>query len=167
MARHANERTRTFGVAFAGCTFPGRIEPLFRVEPGTIALGLGIHGEPGIETVEWMPADALAGVLVPRCSPSAPPARVRAQVLLNGLGSTKYEELFVLYRTISQLLERAGVEVVDPEVGEFVTSLDMAGCSLTLCWLDDELEPLLRTPAAAPGYRRPARSRRTAGSRWR
>ena len=64
VARHANGRTRTFGVAFAGCTFPGRTEPLFRVEPGTIALGLGIHGEPGIETVDWMPAEALADVLL-------------------------------------------------------------------------------------------------------
>ena len=59
----------------------------------------------------------------------------------------------MLYRTISQQLEREGVEVIDPEVGEYVTSLDMAGCSLTLCWLDDEIEALLRAPAAAPGYR--------------
>lgn len=56
LARHANERTRSFGIALAGCTYPGRSEPLFTVDPGTIALGLGIHGEPGIETVPWVPA---------------------------------------------------------------------------------------------------------------
>ncbi len=159
VARRANDRTRTFGVAFAGCTFPGRSEPLFRVEPGTIALGLGIHGEPGIETVDWMPADGARG-----CAPVTPPGgaaerRPARRVLVNGLGSTKYEEMFVLYRSLHRLLERADVELVDPEVGEFVTSLDMAGCSLTLCWLDDELEPLLGTPAATPGYR-------TGGGTW-
>ncbi len=153
IARLANDRTRSFGVAFAGCTFPGRPEPLFRIEPGTIALGLGIHGEPGIETIDWLPAEQLADVLLQPLLAERPASAGRAVALLNGLGSTKYEELFVLYRSIDQSLARAGIEVVDPEVGEFVTSLDMAGCSLTLCWLDEELEPLLRTPAAAPGYR--------------
>ena len=148
-----------FGVAFAGCTFPGRSEPLFRVEPGTIALGLGIHGEPGIDTVDWMPAEELADVLLAPLLAERPAGARRARVLVNGLGSTKYEEMFVLYRSLHRLLGQADVEVVDPEVGEFVTSLDMAGCSLTLCWLDDELEPLLRTPAATPGYR-------TGGGTW-
>lgn len=153
IARHADERTFSFGVAFAGCTFPGRGEPLFTVERGRMALGLGIHGEPGIETVDWMPADQLAGVLLGRLLAERPDGASRARVLLNGLGSTKYEELYVLYGAVARGLEAAGVEAVEPEVGEFVTSLDMAGCSLTLCWLDAELEPLLRTPAAAPGYR--------------
>ena len=159
IARRANDRTRSFGVAFAGCTFPGRSEPLFRVEPGTIALGLGIHGEPGIQTIDWLPAEQLAEVLLEPLLAERPPDARRAAVLVNGLGSTKYEELFVLYRSIDRSLAAAGVEVVDPEVGEFVTSLDMAGCSLTLCWLDEELEPLLRAPAAAPGYR-------TGGGSW-
>lgn len=159
IARLANGRTRSFGVAFAGCTFPGRAEPLFRVDPGTIAIGLGIHGEPGIDTVDWMPAAALAELLLSRLLAERPAGAVRARVLVNGLGSTKYEEMFVLYRSLHRLLEQADVEVVDPEVGEFVTSLDMAGCSLTLCWLSDELEPLLGTPAATPGYR-------TGGGTW-
>ncbi len=159
IAQLTNGRTRSFGVAFAGCTFPGRTEPLFRVEPGAIAIGLGIHGEPGIDTVDWMPAEALAELLLARLLVERPPGATRARVLVNGLGSTKYEEMFVLYRSLHRLLEQAGVEVVDPEVGEFVTSLDMAGCSLTLCWLTEELEPLLGTPAATPGYR-------TGGGTW-
>ncbi len=159
VARHANDRTRTFGVAFAGCTFPGRAEPLFRLDPGTIALGLGIHGEPGIDTVDWMPAEALADVIVAPLLAERPAGGRRARVLLNGLGSTKYEEMFVLYRTLHRLLGQADVELVEPEVGEFVTSLDMAGCSLTLCWLDDVLEPLLGMPVATPGYR-------TGGGTW-
>ncbi|MET0771956.1 MAG: dihydroxyacetone kinase family protein [Candidatus Limnocylindrales bacterium] len=153
VARHANERTRTFGIALAGCTFPGRSEPLFTVDPDTIALGLGIHGEPGIESIPWVPARELAPILLEPLLRERPDGARRARVLLNGLGSSKYEELFVLYRSIHERLLGEGVEPVDVEVGEFVTSLDMAGCSLTLCWLDDELESLLATPAAAPGYR--------------
>ena len=153
VARHVNERTRTFGIALAGCTFPGRSEPLFTVDPDTIALGLGIHGEPGIESIPWVPARELAPILLEPLLRERPRGASRARVLLNGLGSSKYEELFVLYRSIHERLLGEGVEPVEVEVGEFVTSLDMAGCSLTLCWLDDELESLLGTPAAAPGYR--------------
>jgi dihydroxyacetone kinase len=153
VARRVNGATFSFGVAFGGCTFPGRGSPLFTVEPGRIEMGLGIHGERGIETVDWVPADQLAEAIVAPLLRERPLAGRRARVLLNGLGSTKYEELFVLYRTISRLLVHEGIEIVDPEVGEYVTSLDMAGCSLTLCWLDDETERLLTAPAAAPGFR--------------
>jgi dihydroxyacetone kinase len=75
-------------------------------------------------------------------------------VLLNGLGSVKYEELFVLWSAVLPLLEAAGLDIVAPEVGELVTSLDMAGCSLTLSWLDDELERLWLAPADSPAFRR-------------
>jgi dihydroxyacetone kinase len=153
IARLANSRTFTFGVAFDGCTFPGRAEPLFRVERGRMALGLGIHGEPGIDLVDWMPATRLADVLADQVLPERPDRAVRARLLLNGLGATKYEELFVLYGSVAARLAAEGVELVDPEVGEFVTSLDMAGCSLTLCWLTDELEPLLSGAMATPGFR--------------
>ena len=153
IARRVNAATFTFGVAFSGCTFPGRAEPLFVVAPGRIDVGLGIHGEPGIDTIDWLPADDLAVVIVGPILAERPSGATRAKVLLNGLGDTKYEELFVLYRTLSRLLSEAGVVIVDPEVGEFVTSLDMAGCSLSVCWLDDEIERLLAAPAAAPGFR--------------
>jgi D-erythrulose 4-kinase len=153
VARLANAATFSFGVAFGGCTFPGRDAPLFTVEPGRVELGLGIHGERGIETVDWQPAEQLADAIVAPVLRERPPGGRRVRVLLNGLGATKYEELFVLYRSIQRRLEEAGLEIVSPEVGEFVTSLDMAGCSLTLCWLDEELDRLLAAPAAAPGFR--------------
>jgi dihydroxyacetone kinase len=153
LARQVNAATFSFGVAFGGCTFPGRGEPLFTVDAGRIELGLGVHGEHGIATVDWMPAEELAGAIVEPLLAERPHGRQRAQVLLNGLGDTKYEELFVLYRTVNRRLVHEGIEIVDPEIGEFVTSLDMAGCSLTLCWLDDETERLLGAPAAAPGFR--------------
>jgi dihydroxyacetone kinase len=153
VARRVNGATFSFGVAFGGCTFPGRKEPLFTVDPGRIELGLGIHGEPGIATVDWMPANELAGVMVDPLLVERPAGATRAQVLLNGLGDTKYEELFVLYGAVRDRLVREGIEIVNPEVGEYVTSLDMAGCSLSLCWLDDGTERLLAAPASAPGFR--------------
>ncbi|MGO1837962.1 MAG: dihydroxyacetone kinase family protein [Candidatus Microbacterium stercoravium] len=159
LAAHANERTRSFGVAFTGCTLPGAPEPLFEVEPGRMAIGLGIHGEPGLRDADIPSADGLAELLVERLLDELPDgvdsARgARAVPILNGLGSLKYEEMFVVYRRIAQLLEAAGVEAVDPHVGEYCTSFDMAGTSLTLLWLDDELERLWETGADSPAYRR-------------
>lgn len=158
VARLANDRTRSFGVAFAGCTFPGKTEPLFTVAAGMLELGLGIHGEPGIETVPDMTGRELAAALLGPLLAERPAGATRAAVVLNGLGATKYEELFVLYRDIAGALEGAGVQTVLPEVGEFVTSLDMAGCSLTLCWLDDELAELWAAPVDTPTFRRSAGS---------
>lgn len=156
IAIKANEATFSFGVAFAGCTFPGQTEPLFTVAPGTMELGLGIHGEPGVQTVAAMTAQELATTLVGPLLAERPEGTARAAVLLNGLGSTKYEELFVLWSSIEPLLIEAGAELILPEIGELVTSLDMAGCSLTITWLDDELEELWRAPADSPAYRRDA-----------
>jgi len=153
--RHANARTRSFGVAFAGCMLPGQAEPLFTVALNQMEVGLGIHGEPGIRTAAMLPACEIAQLMVQTVLKDAPPnAGSRAAVMLNGLGSTKYEELFVLYRDVSLLLTEAGVQLHDPLVGEFVTSLDMAGCSLTLMWLDDTLQPLHDAPAATPAFTR-------------
>lgn len=155
LARAANEATRTLGVAFGGCTMPGATEPLFAVDPGRMGVGLGIHGEPGIADADLPPACELAELLVKRVLAEAPEgAGNRVSVILNGLGRTKYEELFVVWRSVSRLLRDCGLVVVEPEVGELVTSLDMAGCSLTITWLDGELERLWRAPADTPAYRK-------------
>ncbi|MDU7869761.1 MAG: dihydroxyacetone kinase family protein, partial [Pantoea sp.] len=159
VAQHANNRTRSFGVAFSGCTLPGASHPLFEVEKGRMALGLGIHGEPGIKETEVPTADEMADIFVSRLLSELPPgvsqtAGQRVAVILNGLGTVKYEELFVVYRRVAQLLEAARLQIVEPDVGEFVTSFNMAGASLTLMWLDDELETFWRAPANAPAYRK-------------
>jgi dihydroxyacetone kinase len=159
IARLANQRIRSFGVAFSGCTLPGADHPLFTVPQGKMALGMGIHGEPGIGESDIPTADELAEVLVKSLLDELPDdiASAKGQrvgVILNGLGSVKYEELFVVYRRIAQLLDQAGIVAVDAEVGEFVTSFNMAGASLTLFWLDDELETLWRAPADAPAFRK-------------
>ncbi|MBB6305202.1 dihydroxyacetone kinase family protein [Rhizobium leucaenae] len=150
IARKANSVTVSFGVAFSGCTLPGSASPLFTVPEGSMALGLGIHGEPGTSEESLVPAQTLAGRLVEPLLAERPKNVHRVTAILNGLGSTKYEELFALWAHISRSLRFAGLEVVEPVVGEFVTSLDMQGCSLTLVYLDDELEELWRAPCDAP-----------------
>ncbi|CZT36768.1 dihydroxyacetone kinase family protein [Rhizobium sp. 9140] len=146
VAKHANARTVSFGVAFGGCTLPGSSEPLFTVPKGQMALGLGIHGEPGISETAILPAAALADLLTHRLLAERPVDCTQVAVVLNGLGATKYEELFVLWPQVAARLAAAGLEVVRPEVGEFVTSLDMRGCSLSLLWLDKDLERLWCAP---------------------
>jgi D-erythrulose 4-kinase len=153
--RAANAATYSFGVAFHGCTMPGSDEPLFTVDEGHMDFGLGIHGEPGITSASWMPAKDLAGKLVETVLAERPEGvSGRAAVVLNGLGATKYEELFVLYGYVTEFLEAEGVVQVSPEVGELVTSLDMAGCSLSVTWLDEELEGYWVAPAETPAFRR-------------
>jgi dihydroxyacetone kinase len=155
VARKANDATRTLGVAFDGCTLPGADRPLFTVTSGTMDLGLGIHGEPGVSSHTMPTAAELAALLVDGVLAEKPDdALDRVAVILNGLGRTKYEELFVVWKTVAARLAAAGLTVVQPEVGELVTSLDMAGCSLTVTWLDDELERLWTSPADTPAYRK-------------
>lgn len=165
VATLANERTRSFGIAFSGCTLPGATKPLFHVPTGRMAVGMGIHGEPGISEQDLPTADDAAELMVRSLLAEAPEEinGRRVGVILNGLGAVKSEELFVVYRKVAQLLDWAGIITVEPEIGELVTSFEMAGVSLTLFWLDDELERYWTAPASTPAFRKGAVS--SAGSR--
>lgn len=157
VGHHANDWTRTFGIAFDGCTLPGEPEKLFTIPKGRMALGLGLHGEQGIDEKDIPDAAAIAALLFDRVMASAPAdAPTRVAVLLNGLGSTKQEELFLLWAEIAALFGQHGLTLVGPVVGEYATSLDMAGCSLTVTWLDSALERYWRAAVGAPGFSRPA-----------
>ena len=150
----ANDRTRSFGVAFSGCTLPGAKDPLFHLEPGRMGVGMGIHGEPGVREDEIGTSDEIAQLLVDGLINERPEGSDnRVVAIVNGLGDTKYEEMFVLWRDIAKRLRAAGLELVGKEVGEFVTSLDMAGVSLTLVWVDDELLKFWQAPADTPAFR--------------
>ncbi|MGW0736062.1 dihydroxyacetone kinase family protein [Streptomyces sp. NPDC002851] len=154
LARRANAMTRTFGAAFAGCTLPGAEAPLFTVNEGTMELGMGIHGEPGLRTTKRLSPEELAAALVENLLPEVPTSGDgRVAVLLNGLGRTKGEELFTVYGHVHRLLVEAGLTPYRPEVGEFVTSFDMAGMSLSLMALDDELAELYDASCDTPAYR--------------
>jgi dihydroxyacetone kinase len=159
LAQLANERTRTIGVAWGGCTLPGASEPLFSVADGLMEMGLGIHGEPGVRAMPSPSPAELATLMVESLLAERPAGSQRAAVLLNGLGGVKYEELFGLWSRIHPLLVAVGIELVAPEVGELVTSLDMRGCSLTVAWLDRELETLWLAPCDTPAFRRPPHHR--------
>jgi dihydroxyacetone kinase len=138
---------------------PGAAEPLFTVPEGRMAIGLGIHGEPGLAETAIPSADGLAELFVEHLladveiPDGVQSSGARVVPILNGLGSVKSEELFVVYRRVAELAEAKGLTLVDPQVGEFCTSFDMAGVSLTLFWLDDELERLWLAPADTPAFR--------------
>ena len=155
LAIRTNYRTRSLGVAFDGCTLPGADAPLFTVPAGHMSLGLGIHGEPGISDHPMPTASELAELLVSRLLADKPhDAGSRVVAIVNGLGTVKYDELFLLFGKIEKLLAAAGLTVVEPECGELVTSLDMSGLSLTLLWLDEELEQYWAAPADTPAFRK-------------
>ena len=153
LTRHANSRVRTAGIGFAGCTVPGQEQPLFSVAPGQMEIGLGIHGEPGVRVAEQVPSREIAAMLVETLLAETPEdAGNDVAVLVNGLGGTKYEEMFVFYNDVAALLDRSGLAPYNPLIGEFVTSLDMTGMSLSLFWLDDDLKSLLNATALSPAF---------------
>jgi len=158
VAREANQRTRTIGVAFSGCTLPGAEHPLFTVPEGQMGFGMGIHGEPGIRDMPVPGASELADMLVEQLLNDLPSGvsvkGARVGAILNGLGSVKYEELFVVWHGVQQRLHDRGVVLADVQVGEFVTSFNMAGLSLTLAWFTEELEALWLAPAYSPAFKR-------------
>ncbi|SDX28591.1 dihydroxyacetone kinase family protein [Nitrosomonas oligotropha] len=159
IATEAKDRVRSLGVAFSGCTLPGANKPLFEVADGKIEVGMGIHGEPGLYRVDAPSADGLAEMLVEKLLAEIPLSigslsGTRVGVILNGLGAVKYEELFVIYRKIDQLLTQDGLIIVEPVVDELITSFDMAGVSLTLYWLNDELEQTWIAAADTPAFHR-------------
>ncbi|WP_035442930.1 dihydroxyacetone kinase family protein [Asaia platycodi] len=150
VSRKANAQTRSFGIAFDGCALPGAPEKIFTIPEGRMALGLGIHGEPGIEERVLAAPEAIAAELYARVMAEKPPEARRLAVLLNGAGATTTEELFVLWNELEVLFERDGLTLIAPLLGSYATSLDMYGCSLTITWLDDELERFWRAPVISP-----------------
>jgi dihydroxyacetone kinase len=155
VAERANRRTRTMGLAFSGCTLPGMSEPLFSIPRGRMAVGMGIHGEPGLREVDRPPARELARMIVTTLAEEGEPLRgARVAVVVNGLGSVSMEELFVLFQDVAAELDETGAFLIAPAVGQFATSFDMAGVSVTLTWLDDELEHLWCAPCTSPGFSR-------------
>lgn len=159
IAAEANERVRTLGVAFSGCTLPGAHKPLFEVASGKMEVGMGIHGESGLYRMEAPTADGLAEILVDALLAEIPAMvdrldGARIGVILNSLGTVKHEELFVVYRKVDQLLSMRGLTIVEPVVGECITSFDMAGISLTLFWMNDALEQTWVAAADTPAFHR-------------
>lgn len=153
VAAKAVAATRTIGVALAPCRLPAAREPSFTLGDDEIEMGMGIHGEPGIWRDKLKPADAIADEMVDRLLADLPAPDGRVSVLVNGLGATPLEELFILYRRVAARLGSLGLSIHRPLVGDFVTSMEMAGASISLFHLDDELAALLDAPAECPFWR--------------
>jgi dihydroxyacetone kinase-like protein len=140
------------GVALTSCTVPAAGRPTFDIGPGEMEMGVGIHGEPGRRRVPLAPADAIAEEMVGAICSAIEPARSGPLLLLvNGFGGTPLMELYLMYGAARRLCAARGLVVARSLVGNWTTSLDMAGCSITLTRLDDELirlwDALVHTPA--------------------
>ncbi|MDL5360919.1 dihydroxyacetone kinase subunit DhaK [Halalkalicoccus sp. NIPERK01] len=151
LAETVIERVGTMGMALTSCTTPEKGEPTFDLPEDEIELGIGIHGEPGVERAEVMTADAVTEHLTERVLDDLDLAEgARVATIVNGMGGTPLMELYVVNRRLQELLGERGFETRESWVGDYMTSLDMAGCSVTVLELDDELEELLGAPADTP-----------------
>ena len=148
IGKKVNDVTRTMGVGITACTPPAKGSPLFELGDDEMEVGVGIHGEPGRERTTLKPADDIVDLLLDAVVPDLPySSGDRVALMINGLGGTPVSELYILYRRAHQQLAERGITVGRSYVNEYCTSLDMAGASLTLVKLDDEIEGLLAAPA--------------------
>jgi len=154
LCRHVNDNGRSMGMALTSCTVPAAGKPTFELGENEMEMGIGIHGEPGRERMPLLPAREIAARMTQAILadlPFRPGDRVIAMV--NGMGGTPLIELYLVYREVEEALERARVGVARRLVGNFITSLDMAGCSVTLLRADDEMLSLWDDPVLTPGLR--------------
>jgi len=153
IARRTVARTRTMGVGLSPTILPAAGEPTFTLDEGEMEIGIGIHGEPGHHRGPLETADQITDRFMDELVKELPLTRgERVAVLVNGLGSTPLEELYLIYRRVHQTLAERGTEIVHTFVGEYATSLEMAGASVSICHLDDELSELIAQPADSPFF---------------
>jgi phosphoenolpyruvate---glycerone phosphotransferase subunit DhaK len=154
IARAVNDRSRSFGVALSSCTPPAAGKPIFDLPEGEMEVGIGIHGEPGRRRTPIGTGNDVAATLVEAVLSDRPLSEgTEALAFLNGMGGTPQLELYLLYGEVERLLREAGVKPVRSLVGSYITSLEMAGASLTVLELDDELRTLWDAPVHTAALR--------------
>jgi dihydroxyacetone kinase-like protein len=154
VARRVDERSRSFGIALSSCTPPAAGKPIFELADGEMEVGIGIHGEPGRRREPLAPAHEVARLLVEAVvTDLKPDSGTKVLPFVNGMGGTPEIELYLLYGEIDRQLRDAGFQPVRNLVGSYITSLEMAGASLTLLALDDELTALWDAPVHTPALR--------------
>ncbi len=152
-ARKALANIRTMGMALTSCIVPEVGKPTFSIAEDEMEIGMGIHGEPGIEVRKMMTADEIADILLKKIEEDMPlKAGDEVSVMVNGLGGTPLEEQLIVYRRVAQVLREQKICVFMPHIGEYATSMEMAGLSLTIFKLDEELKALLGQVARSPFY---------------
>jgi dihydroxyacetone kinase-like protein len=147
-----NGRTRSMGVALTSCTVPAAGRPTFEIGDDEMEMGVGIHGEPGRRRVRLASADAIADEMIGAIAGDLA-KRGEALLFVNGFGGTPAMELYLMYHAARTRLEKAGIKVVRSLVGSYVTSLEMAGCSITVSLLDDDLRRFWDAPVHTPALR--------------
>lgn len=153
LTEKALANTRTMGVAITSCILPEVGRPTFTIGDEDMEIGMGIHGEPGITREKLKPVDEIVDVLLEKIVADLPYAKGdEISILVNGLGATPKEELYIAYRRAAQVLSSLGIKIYRPYIGEFATSMEMAGMSITLMKLDSELKRLLDAPAHTPFF---------------
>jgi dihydroxyacetone kinase-like protein len=153
-ARRVNDRARSYGIALSSCTPPAAGKPIFDLPDGEMESGIGIHGEPGRERKPLGSAAEIAELMVEAVVSDLQPAKgARVLPFVNGMGGTPQIELYLLYGEIERRLREAGLVPERRLVGSYITSLEMAGASLTLLELDDELVQLWDAPVHTPALR--------------
>ncbi len=156
VAEKANAHTRTMGVALTPCIVPEVGRASFAIGDSEMEIGMGIHGEPGIRRGSLGTADAVVDEMLGRILEDLPFGEGdEVAVLVNGLGGTPREELYILHRRIASVLKARRIGIFHVYVGEFATSMEMAGASISLCKLDGELKRLLSQPAVTPFFQQP------------
>ena len=155
VAQKVVDNVGTMGMALTSCVTPEKGEPTFDLGDDEIELGIGIHGEPGTERTDVMSADEVTDALTESVFDDLDvDGGEEILTIVNGMGGTPQMELFVVNRRLQTLVDDHGLETWDAWVGDYMTSLDMAGCSITMCVLDDELKSLLGAPADTPALKR-------------
>src|ERR1700674_4193717 len=154
LGTRVNERTRSMGIALSSCTVPAVGKPTFVIGDDEMQMGVGIHGEPGRRRVKVMSADAIAGEIISAILKDLlPPSGSECLLLVNGMGGTPAMELYLMVNAAKRLLDEAALRTTRFLTGPYVTSLDMAGCSITLTLLDDELTRLWDAPVHTAALR--------------
>jgi dihydroxyacetone kinase-like protein len=154
LGREVNGRTRSMGVALTSCTVPAAGTPTFTLGESEMEMGVGIHGEPGRRRVPLAPAASIAEEIVAALIKDlGPPRGAEVLLLVNGFGGTPLMELYLMAGSARRLLDRSGMKVVRSLTGSYVTSLEMAGCSITITVLDDALTPLWDAPVHTAALR--------------
>jgi dihydroxyacetone kinase-like protein len=153
ITQKALDNTRSLGVALSPCILPEVGKPTFNINDDEIEIGMGIHGEKGIEVRKMISADEVAHIAFDRITADMPLSKGdEVSVLINGLGGTPLEEQLIVYRKVHALLSDKGVQVFMPHIGEFATSMEMQGLSVSILKLDAQLKELLKAPAVTPFY---------------
>ncbi len=154
LGERVNDRTASMGIALTSCTVPAAGKPTFEIAGDEMEVGVGIHGEPGRRRAKLEPADAIARTLVEAILQDLEPEPgQKALLLVNGMGATPLLELTLMYDAARRALQPSGIEIVRSLVGNYVTSLDMAGCSLTVTLIDQEMLDLWDAPVLTPALR--------------